>query len=72
MFVPLLEYINHPELLQEWKLNLYAAAYERNIDANMSKPSLKNKLIVMIATCNDQSKLKIRFSGFLFSPFGTH
>ena len=50
-FVPLLKDINHPAFLQEWKLNLDAAAYERNIDANMSKLSLKNKLIFMIATC---------------------
>ena len=28
---PLLDNINHPELLQEWKLNLHAAAYEKNI-----------------------------------------
>ena len=31
--VPLLKYINHPALLQEWKINHDAAAYERNIDA---------------------------------------
>ena len=40
--VPLLKYINHPALLQKWKPNLDAASYEKNIDANMSKPS-KNK-----------------------------
>ena len=40
--VTLLKYINHPALLQEWKLNLDALAYENNIDANMSKPSEKN------------------------------
>ena len=39
--VPLLKYINHLALLQEWKLILNDAAYERNIDANMSKPSDK-------------------------------
>ena len=33
----LLKYINHNPLLQEWKLNLDAAAYEINIDANMYK-----------------------------------
>ena len=38
---PLLKDINHPVLLQERKLNLDAAAHERNIDANMSKPSDK-------------------------------
>ena len=52
--VLLLKYINHPSLLQEWKLNLDAAAYENFIDANMSKPSDKNKLIVMIVTCTGQ------------------
>ena len=38
-FVPLFKDINHPALLKYWKLNLDADAYERNIDANMSKPS---------------------------------
>ena len=37
--VPLLTYINYTALIQEWKLNLDAEAYERDIDANMSKPS---------------------------------
>ena len=27
---PLLKYINHPALIQEWKLNLDAEAYEKN------------------------------------------
>ena len=35
---PLLKNINHTALFQEWKLNPDAAAYERNIDANMFKP----------------------------------
>ena len=39
--VPLLKDINHPALLQEWKLNLGASAYERNIDYDISKPSDK-------------------------------
>ena len=38
---PLLKYVNHPALLQDWKLNLDAAAYEKNIDANLAKPSEK-------------------------------
>ena len=37
--VPLLKDINYPTLIQERKLNLDAVAYERNIDANLSKPS---------------------------------
>ena len=42
--VPLLKYINHPVLLQECKLNLYATSYENNISSNMSKPSDKKEL----------------------------
>ena len=38
---PLIKEINHPELLQEWKLNLDAAEYKRNIDANLYKTSEK-------------------------------
>ena len=52
--VTLLKDINHPALLQEWKLNTDAPEYERNIDANMSKLSDKNKLIIMIVTCTGQ------------------
>ena len=40
---PLLKDINHPALLQEWKINLDATEYERNIDANLYKPSEKKK-----------------------------
>ena len=38
-----LEDINHPALLQERKLNLYAALYEK-IDYNLSKPSAKKEI----------------------------
>ena len=46
---PLLNNINHPALLQEWKLNIDAAEYKINIYANLYKPS-ENKLIVIIVT----------------------
>ena len=36
---PLLKDINHPALLQERELNLDATEYEKNIDANIYKPS---------------------------------
>ena len=39
--VPLLKDINHPEFLKEQKLNNDNALYEKEIDANMSKPSDK-------------------------------
>ena len=38
----LLKDINNPALLQEWKLNIDDATYERNIDANMTKSSDKS------------------------------
>ena len=40
---PLLKNIKHPALLQEWKLNIDDAQYEKNIDANLYKHSDKNK-----------------------------
>ena len=52
--VPMLKDMNHPALFKYWKLNLDATAYGRNIDANMSIPSDKKKLIVVIATCTGQ------------------
>ena len=51
---PLLEYINHPKLLQEWKLNLDSGAYEKEIDASVYTTSSKNKMIAMTATCTEQ------------------
>ena len=50
-FEPLLKYMNHPALFQEWKLNIDAAEQERNIDAKLYKTSEKRNLIVMIMTC---------------------
>ena len=35
---PKIKEINHPAFLQEWKLNLDAAEYEKNMKANMYKP----------------------------------
>ena len=40
-FVPLLKFVNHTALLQEWKRNIDAAVYEKHIDANLYKPSDK-------------------------------
>ena len=41
---PKIREIHHPALLQEWKINLDAAEYEKNIKADMYKPSEKNKI----------------------------
>ena len=35
----LLKDTNHSSLLQEWKLNINASEYQRNIDASLYKPS---------------------------------
>ena len=40
---PQIKEINHPALLQEWKLNLDAAKYEKYMKANMYEPSEKEK-----------------------------
>ena len=41
---PQIKEIYHPALFQEWKINLDAAQYERNIGANLYKPSEKKKI----------------------------
>ena len=41
---PQIKEIHHPELLQEWKLNIDAAEYENNMNANMYKPSEKKRI----------------------------
>ena len=45
---PQIKEINHPAFLQEWKLNIDAAEYEKNMGANMYKPSRKKKIVLMI------------------------
>ena len=50
-----LNYINHCALIQEWKLNIDAPAYEKQIDANVNRPSDNNKFIIMIAKPTRQS-----------------
>ena len=39
--------IDHPALIEEWKKNIDAAAYEKNINQDVKIPSIKKKLIVM-------------------------
>ena len=48
---PQIKEINHPVLLQEWKINLDAADYEKQMRANMDKPSEKKKF-----NCVDNEK----------------
>ena len=51
----LLNYVNHPAFLQEWKLNIDAPAYDF-FYANVNRPSDKNKLIIIIAEHTGQSE----------------
>ena len=46
--------IYHPELLQEWRLNIDAAEYEQNIENDLYKPSKKRNYIVLIAVKTGQ------------------
>ena len=46
---PQMKEINHPAIIQEWKLNIDASDYERNMAENY-RPSEKNNLIVMLIT----------------------
>ena len=59
--------INNPALVKEWKLNLDAAVNEKKY-VKVNILSYKNKLIVMIAKRTSQYASKKRFSGFLSSP----
>ena len=52
--VPMLKDINRTALLQEYKLNLDAASYEKILMITCLNLLIKNKLIVMIATCTGQ------------------
>ena len=45
---PFLYNMNHPSFVQEWKLNIDATAYEKQLDAKVNILSYKNKLIVLI------------------------
>ena len=41
---PLLNYISHPTLVQEWKIDINDPAYEKSIDDNVNRPSDKINL----------------------------
>ena len=71
-FVPLLKHINNPVLLQEWKLNLGDSAYEKNIDANMSKPSDKKEIDHHDSNSYWRTSLKDTIQGFTFLAITEH
>ena len=53
---PQIREFHHPELLQEWELNIDAAEHEKNMKANMYKPSEKRDLIVLIVINTGQNQ----------------
>ena len=61
---PQIKEIYHPELIQEWRLNIDAAEYEKNM-AKSHLPSHKKVLIILnTGLC----KLNQLFGGLLFMP----
>ena len=64
---PLLKDINYPEFLQEWKLNIDAAEYIRNIDANLYKYS-KKETNLHDSDLYWPTSIKGTIQWFLFSP----
>ena len=42
-----MEDLYHPALIEEWKQNIDAAAYENNLNQDVKVPSINRKNIVM-------------------------
>ena len=61
---PQIKEIYHPEIIQEWKLNIDAAEYEKNM--TLSHVPSTNKLIVLMISNTGLSQLNQLFNGFLF------
>ena len=64
---PQIKEINHPEILKEWKLNIDAAEYERNMAENY-RPSEKNKINPHADHDHWPAPINQHVSGFLFMP----
>ena len=55
---PQIKEIHHPELLQEWKLNLDAAEYKKNMKANIREPDFYKKLFQSHDDTQDNNTFK--------------
>ena len=55
----------HPAIIQEWKLNIDAAEYEKNMTLS-HVPSYIKKLIVLMISNTGLSQLNQLFNGLLF------
>ena len=42
--VPIMENLDYPALIEEWKQNIDAAAYEKNLYQDLKLPSIKKKI----------------------------
>ena len=62
---PKIKEICHPVIIQERKLNIDAAEYEKNMTLT-HVPSTKKKLIVLMISNTGLSQLNKLFDGFLF------
>ena len=62
---PQIKEIYHTEIIQEWKLNIDAAEYEKNMTLS-HVPSTKKQLIVLMISSTGLSQLNQLFNGFLF------
>ena len=48
LFPTIVDYYDHPALIEEWKQNLVAAAYEKALIKMLRYHQLRKQLIVMI------------------------
>ena len=64
---PQIKEIFHPEIIQEWKLNIDAAEYEKNM-AKSHLPFHKKKITVLMILNTGLRQSNQLFSGFLLVP----
>ena len=69
---PQIKEIHFPELLQEWKINLDTAEYEKNMKANMYKPSEKNKFNSVDSDEHWPTSVKMKIQWFPFPDIIEH
>ena len=69
---PQIKEIHHPALLQYWKLNPDAAEYEKNMKANMYKPSEKKKFNLVDSDEHWPKSIKKKIQWFPFLTIMEH
>ena len=61
-----MEDLYHPALIEEWKQNLDAAAYENNLNQDVNMPSIKKRFFVLIKMNTGQQAYRKVSIGYLF------